>query len=98
MEQFSAFKREKKYIYNSSLTPSPVECAIKVLVILYEIFPLTPETENVGLLSFIVVPSDNKETRNILKQSPHKEAGTVNLTWGIDNFYFRHKEEKLNLN
>ena len=70
-------KKGEKEIYNLQPfpVPSPVKCVIKVLVILYDRFPLTPETENAGLLSFIVPPSDNKETRNILKQSSSQRTG-----------------------
>ena len=83
-------KKGEKEIYNLQPfpVPSPVKCVIKVLVILYDRFPLTPETENAGLLSFIVPPSDNKETRNILKQSPGQrlQTGPPNLGthWLLD--------------
>ena len=88
-EIFFCFKRRKEIQFTTSPSLlSPVECVIKVLVILYETFPLTPETQNAGLLSFIVPPSDNKETRNILKQSPGQrlQTGPPNLGthWLLD--------------
>ena len=46
-EIFFCFKRRKEIQFTTSPSLlSPVECVIKVLVILYETFPLTPETGN----------------------------------------------------
>ena len=71
-----ASKKERRKHLQFTASPSPVKCVIKVLVILYDRFPLTPETENVGLLSFIV-------PHQIIRKQQHLK--TISLTKKLDS-------------